>query len=127
MLRCMFFGRDQFGFATFREIQKGGMHKIVGVASSQLESESQLLRRESEMLGLPYFCPENINDQVFLEEIGGLEPDLNVNVNLNHIFRDELIWLPIHNTINLHAGLCPNYRGGGSIYGAIVNGESNLV
>jgi len=108
------------------EIQKQSMHKIVGVVSSSVESESQLLRRESEILGLPYFCPNDINDGRFLEEISQLAPDLNVNVNLNHIFRDELIGLPLHDTINLHAGLCPNYRGGGSIYGAIINGETEF-
>jgi methionyl-tRNA formyltransferase len=126
MLRCLFFGRDKFGLAAFRHLKDRGSHEVIGVVSPHLSDESLLLQKESYTLDIPFFQPGDVNEKQFLEEVRKLCPDINVSVNYPLIFGLELINLPEYSTINLHGGLCPNYRGGGGLYGAIINREEEF-
>lgn len=71
---------------------------------------------------LPILQPENLKDPAFIEELAGLEPDLQVVVAFRMLPRS--VWsIPRLGTFNLHASLLPQYRGAAPINHVLINGE----
>lgn len=68
--------------------------------------------------------PENINSPVFLDLLSHQGVELSVVSGFPTIFRQSLIGLPRHGTINLHAGRLPAYRGGSPLQWQVINGET---
>jgi methionyl-tRNA formyltransferase len=76
----------------------------------------------SDNLNILVLQPQNLKDQEFLEQVKSLNPDIFVVVAFR-ILPDELIAIPKHGAINLHASLLPKYRGAAPIQWALINGE----
>jgi methionyl-tRNA formyltransferase len=72
---------------------------------------------------IPVLQPDKIRDDIFLEEIGDLEPSLIVVAAYGKILPKTLLELPPHGCINVHASLLPCYRGAAPINWAVVRGE----
>jgi methionyl-tRNA formyltransferase len=71
---------------------------------------------------LKIFQPVNLKDQVFIDELKSLKPDLNIVVAFRML--PQSVWsLPEFGSVNLHASLLPKYRGAAPINWAIINGE----
>lgn len=76
--------------------------------------------------GLPYLQPTRIRkDPAALETLKSIKPDLNVVVAYGQIMPAAIIYLPRHNSINLHFSMLPLYRGASPIQWAILNGEES--
>lgn len=72
---------------------------------------------------IPILQPENLKDPAFIEELGALEPELQVVVAFRML--PEVVWrIPSMGTFNLHASLLPQYRGAAPINHVLMNGES---
>ena len=67
--------------------------------------------------------PESVKDAAFLDRLRGLDPDLAIVVAFGQIFPAELLELPAHGCVNVHASLLPKYRGASPIQAALINGE----
>ncbi len=72
---------------------------------------------------IPVLQPDKIRDDIFLEEIGDLEPSLIVVAAYGKILPEGLLELPRYGCINVHASLLPCYRGAAPINWAVVRGE----
>lgn len=73
---------------------------------------------------VPIEQPEKIkNNEPFIDKIRAYAPDLIVVVAYGKILPKELLEIPKHGVINVHASLLPKYRGAGPIQWAILNGE----
>lgn len=59
-----------------------------------------------------------------IDEIKALNPDIMVTVAYGQILSQEVIDIPKHGIINVHASLLPKYRGASPIQSAIINGET---
>jgi folate-dependent phosphoribosylglycinamide formyltransferase PurN len=68
----------------------------------------------------------DINDERFHEEITGLDPDLLVAYGCS-IIRDPLLSTYQGRFLNVHLGLSPYYRGTGTNFWPLVNGEPEFV
>ena len=73
---------------------------------------------------IPVLQPEKIRDEGFLAKLTEFNPDLIVLTAYGRVLPAELINLPPHGTINVHASLLPKYRGAAPIQWAIINGET---
>ena len=73
---------------------------------------------------IPLLQPEKLRDEGFLARLTEFNPDLIVLTAYGRILPAELINLPPHGTINVHASLLPKYRGAAPIQWAIINGET---
>ncbi len=73
--------------------------------------------------GLPVIQPENVNSEQIIEELEKLKPDVIVVVAFGQKISNEILDLPKHKCVNIHASLLPKYRGAAPINWAIVNGE----
>lgn len=73
--------------------------------------------------GLPVEQPERVKDEIFLDRLRALAPDLAVVVAFGQIFRRPLLELPRLGCVNVHASLLPRWRGAAPIQAAIAAGD----
>lgn len=52
-----------------------------------------------------------VNTASFKDEIKSFAPDLFISIRFGKIFKDEILQLPRHGTLNLHSGILPDFRG----------------
>jgi methionyl-tRNA formyltransferase len=74
--------------------------------------------------GIPVLEPELPRGDEFLARIRALEPDVSVVVAYGHILRREVLDVPTHGSINVHASLLPELRGAAPIQWAIARGHA---
>ena len=72
---------------------------------------------------LKVFQPENVNSPEIEDYIKRNEIKLNVVVAYGQILKNNIIYSPEYNSINLHPSLLPKYRGPSPIQNALINGE----
>ena len=66
----------------------------------------------------------DINAADIREKIAALKADLMVVIAFGQKLSNDMITLPRHGAINVHASLLPKYRGAAPINWAIINGET---
>jgi len=67
--------------------------------------------------------PESVKDDVFLDELESLNPDLIVVVAYAQKLSNRLLNMAKYGCINVHPSLLPKYRGATPIMGPILNGD----
>ena len=73
---------------------------------------------------IPVLSPNKIIEDY--QSIIDLEPDIIITCAYGQIIPEELIYAPEYDTVNVHASLLPQYRGGAPIQRAIMNGEEEM-
>jgi methionyl-tRNA formyltransferase len=73
--------------------------------------------------GLKVLQPASIKEPIFLDELRGMNPEIIIVVAYGKILPLQILSLPEHGCINVHASLLPKYRGAAPIQWAIINGE----
>ncbi len=68
----------------------------------------------------------DVNDSSFLKELKSLNPSLFIVAGFPQIFKKDLLKIPSHGALNLHAGPLPKYRGGSPLNWQLINGEKNI-
>ena len=72
---------------------------------------------------IPVLQPVRARDAAFVTAFRDLKPDVAVVVAFGQILSQEVLDLPVHGCINVHASLLPKYRGAAPIQHAIMAGE----
>jgi methionyl-tRNA formyltransferase len=74
--------------------------------------------------GVPVLQPESINTPEGVRELQALQPELLVVAAFGQILSRDVLAVPPHGGINVHASLLPKYRGAAPIAWAIYHGET---
>jgi len=127
-LRIIFMGTPEFAVPGLKMLVEAG-YNIVGVitAPDKPSGRGQKLavspvKECAQSLGLNILQPTNLKNPEFIDELRGLQANLQVVVAFRML--PEIVWdMPEIGTFNLHASLLPQYRGAAPINWAIVNGE----
>ena len=72
---------------------------------------------------IPVLQPVRARDAAFVAQLRELKPDVVVVVAFGQILSQEVLDVPVHGCINVHASLLPKYRGAAPIQHAIMAGE----
>lgn len=128
-LRIVFMGTPEFAVGILDTIIKNN-YEVVGVitAADKPAGRGQKIKYSAVKEyalenNLTLLQPTNLKDPAFLEELKGLNANLQIIVAFRML--PKLVWeMPKYGTFNLHASLLPNYRGAAPINWAIINGES---
>jgi methionyl-tRNA formyltransferase len=129
-MRIAFFGTPEFATAPLRALIGEG-HEVVLVVTQpdrpRGRSRSQLDPSPVKLVALeeniPVLQPERPRgDAAFLEALRATAPDISVVVAYGHILPRDVIDLPTHGTLNIHASLLPAYRGAAPIQAAVRDG-----
>lgn len=74
-------------------------------------------------LGIPVMQPEKLRQPEAMEQLRAWAPDLIVVAAFGQILKPEVLDLPRHGCLNVHASLLPRWRGAAPIHAAILHGD----
>lgn len=74
-------------------------------------------------LGLEVYQPEKLRAPEAMQRLGDWNPALIVVAAFGQILRPEVLTLPQHGCVNIHASLLPRHRGAAPIQAAILAGD----
>jgi methionyl-tRNA formyltransferase len=124
----LFWGTPSFAVPTLRAIAEEG-HEVVSVVTQPDRPAGRgLALRASEVKeaalaeGIPVLEPDKPRGSDFVETIRALQPEVSVVVAYGHILKREVLEVPIHGSLNVHASLLPELRGAAPIPWAIARG-----
>jgi len=128
--RVVFFGTPQFAVPSLAALF-GGPDSVAGVIcqADRPAGRGQKVRQPAVKQlalahGVPVQQPTRVRDQAFEDLLRGWEPDVIVVTAYGRILPRNILELPRHGCINVHASLLPRYRGAAPIAWAIARGET---
>jgi methionyl-tRNA formyltransferase len=78
----------------------------------------------AEQAKLKVLQPETLRDEAAVAELAALQPDLMVVAAFGQILRKNVLSLPRHGCLNVHASLLPRWRGAAPVAAAIRAGDT---
>lgn len=127
-MRVLFWGTPEFSVPSFRALLGEG-HEVVGVvtqpdrpAGRGRKLHASAMKRAALDERVPVLTPERPRGKPFLDALGAFRPEISVVVAYGHILIPEVLELPDHGSINLHASLLPELRGAAPINWALARG-----
>ncbi len=129
--RIVFMGTPDFAVPSLKALAEDGRYEIVGVicqpdrpAGRGKKLAACPVKQAALDKGLPVYQFERIRRPEGVAQLKTLAPDVVVTAAFGQILTQELLDIPVHGTVNVHASLLPGYRGPAPINWCIVNGES---
>ncbi len=122
-------GTPDFAVRPLKALYEEG-HEIAAVVTQpdkpkgrHGEMAMSAVKEEALRLSIPVLQPLKASDKEFIEEIRQLSPELIVVAAYGQILKKELLSIPPHGCINIHASLLPRWRGASPISAAIMAGD----
>ncbi len=128
-MRIVFFGTPLFAVPSLNALLES-QEEVVAVVTQPDKRKGrdrilsppplkELALRE----GISVLQPKSLKDLLFLDELYKLKSEMIVVVAYGKILPPQILELPPHRCINVHASLLPKYRGAAPIQWAIIKGE----
>lgn len=73
--------------------------------------------------GIPVMQPERARGAEFIASFRALEPDVALVASFGEILKQDVLDVPRHGCLNVHASLLPRHRGASPIQAAILDGD----
>jgi methionyl-tRNA formyltransferase len=128
-MRVVFLGTPEFAVPSLAALAKH--HQVVAVYTQPdrpkgrgnhlAESPVKIAAR---ILGIDVLQPERIRRAENLDTLKAWNAEIMVVVGYGQIIPQNIIDIPRHGILNVHASLLPKYRGAAPIQWAIANGET---
>lgn len=127
--RVVFMGTPAFALPTLEALVRH--HHVVGVVT-QPDREAGRgrvltpppVKTAAHAYGLPLIQPKTLRDPAAIAQIRAWAPDVIVVAAFGQLLRPEVLNIPPHGCLNVHASLLPKYRGAAPIAAAILAGEA---
>jgi len=128
-MNIVFMGTPGFAIPCFEALYHEGYQisavvtqpdKPKGRGKKLMEPEVKTIAKE---MGIKIYQPNKIKEPNFIERLKSLKPDLIVVVAFGQILTKDILDLPTHGCINVHASLLPKLRGAAPINWSIINGD----
>jgi len=128
MTSVVFMGSPDFSLPTLRSLSSA--YDVVGVVTQPDRASGRGRERKAPPvktlaleLGIPVLQPEKLRQPEAMEQLRLWNPDLIVVAAFGQILRKDVLALPRHGCINVHASLLPRWRGAAPINAAILHGD----
>ncbi len=128
-MNLVFMGTPDFAVPSLRTLHIS-RHSVQAVVTQPdrpkgrgQEMQAPPVKRYALENSLKVYQPEKASAPEFVAELAALKPDLIVVIAYGQILRENLLSLPKHFCMNVHASLLPQYRGAAPINWAIINGD----
>ncbi|MDX1393967.1 MAG: methionyl-tRNA formyltransferase [Gemmatimonadota bacterium] len=128
-LRVLFWGTPDFGIPTLEAI-RDGRHELVGVVTNPdrpagrgRRVTTSAVKDWASSAGLPVLQPERPRGDEFVRAMSALAPDISVVAAYGQLLREDILELPRHGSINVHASILPRLRGAAPVNWAIIRGD----
>lgn len=127
--RIIFMGTPDFGESCLKVlIENTDVIAVVTQPDKKVGRNQTLTFQPIKQIALekniPVLQPTQIKSNIeFIKKITELQPDLMVVVAYGLILPKEILEIPKHGVINVHASLLPKYRGASPIQSVILDGD----
>jgi methionyl-tRNA formyltransferase len=127
--RIVFMGSPDFSLPTLRAL--ANHYDVIGVVTQPdrasgrgRELKAPPVKKLALELGIPVMQPEKLRLPEAMDQLRAWNPDLIVVAAFGQILRKDVLELPPHGGINVHASLLPRWRGAAPIHAAILHGDA---
>ena len=128
--RVVFMGTPEFAVPSLKALAEDGRYDIVGVITQPDRPAGRgnrltacPVKQFALEKGLSVYQFERIRRPEGVEQMKALAPDVCVTAAFGQILTQELLDIPVHGTVNVHASLLPKHRGSAPINWCILMGE----
>lgn len=125
----IFFGTPEFAVPSLKALISRGEKILLVVTQPDKPKgrgknlQAPEIKKVALQYELPLCQPEKMKDDNFIKKLKSLNPEFAIVVAYGKILPKEILEIPKHGCINLHASLLPKYRGAAPIQWALINGE----
>ncbi len=127
--RTIFMGSPDFAVPALRALA-AAQYPIVGVITQPDRPAGRgntltppPVKAAAQELGLDVYQPEKLRAPEAMQRLRDWNPGLIVVAAFGQILRPEVLTLPQHGCVNIHASLLPRHRGAAPIQAAILAGD----
>lgn len=127
-MKVVYMGTPDFAVNTLEAIVKAG-HEVALVVTQPDKAKGRgkklmytPVKEKALEYNLPVVQPEKVREEVFMEELEKIAPDVIVVVAFGQFLPERILNLPKFGCINVHASLLPAYRGAAPIQWAVIDG-----
>lgn len=128
-MRSVFFGTPAIAVPSLEAL--AGVSTVLGVVCQPdrpkgrgLQLAAPEVKLAAQRLGLPVYQPLKVRDGELRKWLQDLQPDVAIVLAYGRILPPDVLAIPKHGCLNLHASLLPSYRGAAPINWALINGET---
>jgi methionyl-tRNA formyltransferase len=128
MARVVFMGTPEFAVPTLEKLADA--HHVVGVVTQpdRRVGRGQRLapspvKQAAQERGLPLLQPQTLRTPEAVAQLAAWEPNVIVVAAFGQILRKDVLDLPLHGCLNVHASLLPRWRGAAPVAAAILAGD----
>jgi methionyl-tRNA formyltransferase len=129
-VRVVFMGSPPFAEPVFRGILANERHDVIALVTRPdkprgrgMKVEESPLVRAARDKNVAVFQPARARDPEFVQALRELAPDVIVVASYGEILKRDVLELPRHGCLNVHASLLPRHRGASPIQAAIRAGD----
>ncbi|RLC81162.1 MAG: methionyl-tRNA formyltransferase [Chloroflexi bacterium] len=130
MTRIVFMGAADFAAPTLEALANARDLNLVGVVTQPdraigrgRQIRFSRLKRAALERDQPLFQPESLHQSAAVARLAAWTPDLIVVAAFGQILTPDVLNLPPHGCINVHASLLPRWRGAAPVSAAILAGD----
>ena len=129
-LRVLFYGSPDFALPTLQALIDSPFRPIAVVTQPDARAgrgrslRPPPIKELAAAHGVPALQPAKLRDRAAIAQITSLRPDMQVVAAYGQLIPSEILGLPTHGTLNVHASLLPRWRGASPISAAILYGDT---
>ncbi len=129
MTRLVFAGTPDFALASLRALVDVGRVPIAVLtqpdrpAGRGKKLTASPVKRFALAQGIPVLQPASLRDEAAAAELAALEPDLLIVAAYGLILPQDVLDIPTHGCVNVHASVLPRWRGAAPVQAAILAGD----
>jgi methionyl-tRNA formyltransferase len=127
--RVIFAGTPEFALASLRALVESG-RTPVGVltqpdrpAGRGKKLTASPVKQYAAARGIPVLQPVSLRDEAAVAELRALRPDVLIVAAYGLILPQDVLDIPTHGCLNVHASALPRWRGAAPIQAAILAGD----
>lgn len=129
MAKIVFMGTPDFAVPTLKALI--AHHTVIGVvtqpdrpAGRSRQVQMSPVKQVALETGIPVFQPEKIRRAEAVAELKQWQPDVYIVAAFGQILPQNVLDIPPHGSINVHASLLPRWRGAAPIQAAVLAGDA---
>ncbi|MCK5326307.1 MAG: methionyl-tRNA formyltransferase [Woeseiaceae bacterium] len=129
-LRVLFAGTPEFALASLTALVDAGIKPVAVMTQPDRPAgrgkrlSASPVKRFALEQDIDVLQPETLRDADVVVELAALSPDIVIVAAYGLILPQDVLDIPQHGCLNVHASLLPRWRGAAPIQAAILNGDT---
>ena len=127
--RVIFAGTPDFALASLSALVEAGVVPVAVLTQPDRPAgrgkrlTASPVKVFAEQHGINVMQPPTLREQAVVDELAGLEPDVMIVAAYGLLLPQNVLDVPVHGCLNVHASLLPRWRGAAPIQAAILAGD----